>query len=73
MDLVVRRPGEVTQRLVDVLVVEVNGARATVERLDGTTTTIEISTLVDADREHGRRQSRRRFGYVIDAIGTFFR
>lgn len=73
VDLVVRLPGEVTQRLVDVLIVEVSGATATVERPGGTTATIEISTLVDADREQGRRRSRRRFGYVVDAIGTFFR
>ena len=68
-----RRPGEVTQRLVDVLVVEIRGSTVTVERPDGTTAEVEISTLVDADREQGRRRSRRRFGYVIDAVSTLFR
>lgn len=69
----VRRPGEVTLRLVDVLVVEVRRTTVTAEGPDGTAVDIEISTLVDADGEQGRRRSRRRFGYVIDAVSTFFR
>ena len=59
--------------MIDVLVVEIRGTAVTVERPDGSTTDIDSSTLVDADREQGRRRFGRRFGYVIDAVGTFFR
>jgi len=59
--------------MIDVLVVKIRGTTVTVEQPDGSTAGIDISTLVDADCEQGRRRFGRRLGYVVDAVGTFFR
>lgn len=69
--LSVRPPGEVTQRLSDVVVVSVSESTVTIDLPSGEQRTVDLAEMADTDTdgERHRRRMWRRVGLIVDSVG----